>query len=71
VDLVVTLSKPASAEDINSAYRSAATDRMKGILAVSEEPLVSSDYIGNSYSCTIDSELTNRIGESKAKVIGW
>ena len=71
VDLVVTLSKPASAEDINYAYRSAAANRMKGILAVSEEPLVSSDYIGNSYSCTIDSELTMRIGDSMAKVIGW
>ncbi|MDQ2986856.1 MAG: type I glyceraldehyde-3-phosphate dehydrogenase [Armatimonadota bacterium] len=71
VDLVITLSKPASADDINDAYRTAARDRMKGILAVSDEPLVSSDYIGNSFSCTIDSELTMRIGDSMAKVIGW
>jgi glyceraldehyde 3-phosphate dehydrogenase len=44
---------------------------MKGILDVSDEPLVSSDYIGCEYSCTIDSELTMQMGDRLAKVIGW
>lgn len=71
VDLVVNLVKPASVDDINKAMRDAAAGRMKGILDVSDEPLVSSDYIGNAFSCTVDSELTMQIGERMAKVVGW
>jgi len=71
VDLVVSLGKPASVDEIHAAYREAAGGRMKGILTVSEEPLVSSDYIGSEFSCTVDSELTMRIGDNMAKVVGW
>jgi glyceraldehyde 3-phosphate dehydrogenase len=71
VDLVVTLTKPAAPDEMNAAFREAASGRMKGILAVSDEPLVSADYIGNPFSCTIDSELTMRIGDNMAKCIGW
>jgi glyceraldehyde 3-phosphate dehydrogenase len=71
VDLVVQLDKAPSADEINDAYREAANGKMKGILAVSDEPLVSSDYIGSEFSCTVDSALTMRIGDKMAKVIGW
>ncbi|HET6643952.1 MAG TPA: type I glyceraldehyde-3-phosphate dehydrogenase [Fimbriimonadales bacterium] len=71
VDLVVMLEKKFTVDDINAAMRSASKNRMKGILDVSDEPLVSSDYIGCEYSCTIDSELTMQMGDRLAKVIGW
>ncbi|MGI8922884.1 MAG: type I glyceraldehyde-3-phosphate dehydrogenase [Fimbriimonadales bacterium] len=71
VDLVATLAKAASAEEINTAMREAATGPMIGILNVSDEPLVSSDYIGNTFSCTVDSALTMQIGDRMAKVVGW
>jgi len=71
VDLVVQLDKAPSVDEINAAYREAASGKMKGILAVSDEPLVSSDYIGSEFSCTVDSALTMRIGDNMAKVIGW
>ncbi len=71
VDLTITLNKPASKEDINKAMMYAATGSMEGVLALAEEPLVSSDFVGSDYSCIIDSELTMTIGENMAKVIGW
>ena len=71
VDLVVMLEKKFTVDDINAAMRSASNNRMKGIQDVSDEPLVSSDYIGCEYSCTIDSELTMQMGDRLAKVIGW
>ncbi len=71
VDLVVTLNKPATADEINDAMRETANGKMKGILDVSDEPLVSSDYIANPHSCTVDSALTMTMGERMAKVVGW
>lgn len=71
VDLVTTLERPTSVDEINAAMRDAAAGRMKGILNVSDEPLVSSDYIGNTFSCTVDSALTMQIGDRMAKVVGW
>jgi glyceraldehyde 3-phosphate dehydrogenase len=71
VDLSVVLSKSATAEEINNAMRAAAAGPMQGILAVSDLPLVSSDYIQNEYSCTVDADLTMVMGDRLAKVIGW
>lgn len=71
VDLVVTLERPGTADEINNAMRAAASGPMNGILAVSDEPLVSSDFIGNPFSCVVDAELTMRMGERLAKVVGW
>lgn len=71
VDLVVTLERNATEEEINDAMREASKNRMKGILDVTDEPLVSSDFIGNSYSCIVDSQLTMMQGEKMAKVVGW
>ena len=70
VDLTVRLEKKATKEDINSSFKAAASGALKGILAVSDEPLVSCDYNGNKHSSTVDSELTTVIGDT-AKVLSW
>jgi glyceraldehyde 3-phosphate dehydrogenase len=70
VDLTVRLAKPATRDQVNDAYRAAAAGALKGILAVSDEPLVSIDYNGNTMSATVDAPLTNVIGD-QAKVMAW
>jgi glyceraldehyde 3-phosphate dehydrogenase len=71
VDLVVELSRPAERDEVNAAFRTAAEKgSLHGILGYAEEPLVSSDIVGSSYSCIFDSELTMASG-SLMKVFGW
>jgi glyceraldehyde 3-phosphate dehydrogenase len=71
VDLTVRLEKPAgSAKEINEAFRKAAAGPLKGILAVSDEPLVSCDYNGNRMSSTVDAALTTVVGD-QVKVMSW
>jgi glyceraldehyde 3-phosphate dehydrogenase len=70
-DLTCKLEKQASAEDINEAFKAAAAGGLKGILGVSDEPLVSVDYIGNPNSCTIDALSTAAVGDGFVKVVGW
>ncbi|MEL6251983.1 MAG: type I glyceraldehyde-3-phosphate dehydrogenase [Bacteroidota bacterium] len=69
-DLVVTLDKEASADEINAAMKEAADGPMKGILEYSDDPLVSSDIIGNPHSCIFDSGMT-RVNGNMVKVVGW
>jgi glyceraldehyde 3-phosphate dehydrogenase len=69
-DLVATLKKPATKEQINEAMKKAAAGPMKGILEYTEEELVSTDIIGNSHSCIFDSKLTMAMG-NMVKVFGW
>ena len=71
-DLVVELERPATAEDVNNAFKeAAASDRMKGILVYTEDPIVSSDIVGNPASCTIDGLVTMAIGTNMVKAMGW
>lgn len=70
-DLTVLLKKDVTAEQINTALVKASKTYLKGILAVSSEPLVSSDFIGNPYSSIVDLELTNVVGGNLAKVVAW
>jgi glyceraldehyde 3-phosphate dehydrogenase len=70
VDLVAILKKEASVEEINAALKKAANGKLKGILAYSEEPLVSSDIIHNNNSAIIDGLLTMTIG-NLVKVFAW
>jgi glyceraldehyde 3-phosphate dehydrogenase len=70
-DLVVEVEKSATIDAVNSAFRAAAAGPLKGILAVSEEELVSVDYIGNAFSCTLDAKTTNVIDGTLVKVCGW
>ncbi|PAE25691.1 type I glyceraldehyde-3-phosphate dehydrogenase [Bacillus sp. 7894-2] len=71
VDLVVELDKDVTAEDVNNALRTAAEGDLKGILAYSEEPLVSGDYNGNPASSTIDALSTMVMEGNMVKVISW
>jgi len=70
VDLTVRLEKPADAKAVNEAFRKAAGGALKGILAVSDEPLVSCDYNGDKHSSTVDAALTTAIGD-QVKVMSW
>ncbi len=71
VDLVVNTVKPVSKEAANDAFRAAAGGRMKKYLEVVEEPLVSSDFIGNPASSLVDSAETLVMGENMLKVLSW
>jgi glyceraldehyde 3-phosphate dehydrogenase len=71
VDLTVQLSKTTTAEDINAAFDEAAGGDLKGILAVSKEPLVSSDFKGDPHSSIVDAPLTATLGGDWAKVVSW
>ncbi|GAB4331610.1 MAG: type I glyceraldehyde-3-phosphate dehydrogenase [Phototrophicales bacterium] len=70
VDFVATVEKPADRDELMQAFEQAAAGRMKGILDVSYEPLVSSDIIGNPYSSIIDG-LSTAVSGNLVKVITW
>jgi len=72
-DLVAELGKDTTAKDINQAYKEAYEGKLREILEYSEEPLVSSDIIGNPHSCIIDGLSTKVMGEKGTfvKVLGW
>ena len=69
-DFVANLKKPASVEEINAAFKAAASGPLKGILEYTDAPIVSSDSVTNSHSCIFDSDLTMSMG-SLVKVLGW
>ncbi|PCH67845.1 MAG: type I glyceraldehyde-3-phosphate dehydrogenase [Bacteroidetes bacterium] len=69
-DFTGILNKEPSVEEINSAFNSAASGDMKGILEYTEDPIVSADIIGNPHSCIFDSQLTSVSG-NLVKVVGW
>jgi len=70
-DLVVEVEKPVTVEKVNSAMSDAASKRLHGIMEYCTDEIVSSDIVGNSYSCIFDSKLTNVVGSSLVKVLGW
>ncbi len=71
VDLSVELGKSTTVEDINAAFDEAASGELKGILSVSHDELVSSDFKGDSHSSIVDAPLTIMLGEQRAKVVSW
>ena len=71
VDFTAELEKDASVEELNAAFRAAAAGPMKGILGVSDEPLVSSDFRGDERSSIIDAACTMSLGGNFVKVIAW
>ncbi len=70
-DFVATVSRDVTVDEINVAYQEAADGKMKGILEYSDEPLVSSDFKGNSHSCIIDGLSTMVMQGRMVKVMGW
>jgi glyceraldehyde 3-phosphate dehydrogenase len=71
VDLVCTLSKPASPEEINTAAKAAAEGPLKGILSYTEDPIVSTDIVTDPHSAIFDAGQTMAIGEDMVKAIAW
>jgi len=71
VDFTAELERPASVDAINGAFRSAADGPMKGILGVTDEPLVSMDFKGDERSSIVDSLSTMVIDERMVKVVAW
>ena len=71
VDLTANLSKSASADDVNAELREAADGTLRGILAVTDEPLVSADFLQDSHSSIVDALSTMAIGDKTVKVLAW
>ncbi|MBA3307210.1 MAG: type I glyceraldehyde-3-phosphate dehydrogenase [Chloroflexi bacterium] len=71
VDFTAELERPASVEELNEAFRTAAAGPMEGILGVSDDPLVSMDFKGDSRSSIIDADSTMSLGGNFVKVIAW
>ncbi len=71
VDLTVEVEKKTTIEEVNAAFKKAAQGELKGILDVSDEPLVSTDYIGNLFSSVVDSKSTNVIDGTLVHVSSW
>ncbi len=71
VDVVMNVEKETSTEEVNRVLKNAANEELKGILAFSEEPLVSIDFKGNSNSSIVDAENTKVIGGTCVKILAW
>jgi glyceraldehyde 3-phosphate dehydrogenase len=71
VDLTVELDKPATEESVNGAMKAAAAGALNGILHYCEEPLVSADFNGTSFSSIFDSQLTRVMDKTFCKVLSW
>ncbi|MBL0388176.1 glyceraldehyde-3-phosphate dehydrogenase [Tumebacillus sp. ITR2] len=71
VDLVATLDKNVSADEINAALKEAAEGPMKGILGYNDEPLVSIDYVGDPHSSIVDGLSTMVVAENTVKIFAW
>jgi glyceraldehyde 3-phosphate dehydrogenase len=71
VDVVMNVEKETTSDEVNAALKDAAQGPMSGILQFCEEPLVSSDFKGNSHSSIVDAEYTKVIGGSLLKVLSW
>jgi glyceraldehyde 3-phosphate dehydrogenase len=70
-DFVATLEKTITKEEINQAFKDAASESLRGILEYSEEPLVSVDFKGNPASSIVDGLATMVIGDNMVKVLAW
>src|SRR5262249_1316809 len=71
VDLVVNTRKDVSVESVNKALKDAAGGALKGIMAVTDVPLVSIDFCGNKLSAIVDSDLTMVVENKMVKVLAW
>ncbi len=71
VDLTATLSRAATVEDVNAELREAADGTLNGILAISDEPLVSIDFLHDSHSAIVDAPSTMAVGDRTVKVLAW
>jgi glyceraldehyde 3-phosphate dehydrogenase len=71
VDLTVQIARPTTVDEINDAFIAAAEGPLEGILGVSDQPLVSSDFRGDSRSAIVDASSTMVMGRNLVKVLAW
>ena len=71
VDLVALLKQKTTDKEVNAAFKKAAEGKLKGILAYTEEPLVSVDFMSNPHSAIVDAEYTKLVDENLVKVLAW
>jgi len=71
VDLVAITNRPTTAEEVNAAFKAAADGPMKGILAYTEDPVVSTDMLHNSNSSIVDGQMTKVLDGNLLKVVSW
>jgi glyceraldehyde-3-phosphate dehydrogenase type I len=71
VDLTVNLKKETTTQEVNQKLKEASTEGLSGILSVSEEELVSTDYNGSTFSSIVDAPLTNMVSEKSLKLVVW
>src|SRR5262249_13837951 len=71
VDFVAVVDKKTTTEEVNAALKSAADGELKGILAYTEDPVVSSDMLRNANSSIVDSQLTKVLDGNLVKVVAW
>lgn len=70
-DLTATLRSDVTVESITAAFRAAAQGELAGVLAYTEDPIVSTDIVGDPASCTFDAGMTKVLGNRTAKIVGW
>jgi glyceraldehyde 3-phosphate dehydrogenase len=71
LDLVAEVDRPAPVEAVRDAFRAAARGEMGRFLAVTEEPLVSSDFVGDPHSAVVDLQLIEGVGDHLVRVVAW
>jgi glyceraldehyde 3-phosphate dehydrogenase len=71
VDFTAQVERPTTVDEINAAFRTASMGSLDGILGVSDEPLVSTDFRGDSRSAIVDAASTMVIGGTLVKVVAW
>ena len=71
VDISIVLSQEVTVKKLNDAFTLASKKQLKGVLDVTNEPLVSSDFIGNAHSATVDLGLTKVVGGDLVKIVAW
>ncbi|HLI52207.1 MAG TPA: type I glyceraldehyde-3-phosphate dehydrogenase, partial [Thermomicrobiaceae bacterium] len=71
VDFVADLERPATTESLNAAFKEASESELVGILDYTEEPLVSTDFRGDSHSAIVDGLSTMVVGENMVKIVSW
>ena len=70
-DFTAQVSRDVTTDDVNQAFKEAAQTHLKGILEYTEEPLVSSDFRGNTHSCIFDALSTMVMQQRMVKIMGW
>ena len=70
-DLTATLNTDVTVESINAAFKEAAEGELSGVLVYTEDPIVSTDIVGEAASCTFDAGMTKVLGSRTIKIVGW